>query len=1453
MENQSPPDTITAPSSLALPKGGGALQGMKQTLAPVGSFGVSECSLPLPISRGRGYAPPLALHYSSGGENGVFGHGWGVNVMRVTRSTRHGVPHYGPEDRFTGPEGEELVAERDAAGAIKSRQCQRYGEQDLAHRYTVTRYYPRTESAFHRLEFWQQNEQDAGFWLLHSANGELHCLGKDPQARLADPACPQHVAEWWLQESLAPDGQQIRYCYRKACQTAALDRVCYGNREATRTLAAWQDTPPDDKGWLFVLLFDYGERSCDMMQPPAWQAEKNVPAARTDLIRRYEYGFARQINLLCRQVLMFHCFDELNGGKPLLINRLLAEYDENPELTRLTAVRSVSYEPTGKPLAIPPLDFRYTPFQSALTTSQWQPFDALSDTDISGQHHWQLVDLYGEGLPGLLYHTTNGWCYRAPQRGRQPDSIIYGPMQQMPATPAYSGAGMALIDLTGDGQLDWIVQQPGLAGYFTLNSDQSWSSFIPFNAWPAEFLDPQAELTDLLGSGLQDLVLIGPKSVRLYTNQSNHFTAPETVLQADGITLPVAGRDVTELVAFSDVLGSGQQHLISIRHDTVTCWPNMGHGKFGQPLVLTGLTLDKQTFNPAQICLADIDGSGAVDIIYAETNLLRIFRNQSGQRFAAEIVLPLPPGVHYDRLCQLRCVDIDGSGSTSLILSVPYMTVRHWRYTFAEHKPYLLAGINNNMGADTRLTYRSSAQFWLDEKQASPQAVCRLPFPVQLLSDVQIQDEITGNRLTQNYRYQRGVYDGIEREFRGFAMVESRDSDENACATGAHGSVSSPTVTRSWYHTGGVSDEKLPAIASSKLWLPYHLQATRLTRWDDGAKADLPLFTEQIPATVQHQLWRSLQGQLLRQELYGDDHSAAAAIPYSITFFRYQLRQIRPGDDQVYPVVYPAQLETLSYHYERIAGDPRVTQSICLQQDAFGAITHSAEILYPRRSADVSGDYPPSLPAKALNATRDDQQFILHINEQQSQFYHLSEPQCWRLHLPDCSWQHALQYPASSLPAAGLSFESLTATGGLLDAKQPRTFLGQTRLEYETTPPELTALVKYTETAEFDDQCLHAFDGTWEGEERTKKLQAAGYVQTSKRSGKTNESIWVARRGYTQRHDEKGFFLPRTSRTSLLSGETRYGWDRYFCALTTLTDAAGHVSSARYDYRFLTPCQLTDINDNISAVALDALGRVIATSFYGSENGKNIGFTPVDKANLPPATPAAILDKIPEKQPVASRIVMDLCSWMGHPDTLSTAEQQTLLALGWLTPDGYLRAVAHRQLLSGQIDSRVSKPTVAKLRAVTRIPVHNALLVADNYPDKAQKIRTQVTFCDGFARELQTATRYESDPQQATAGQPASASPTRWAVSGRVEYNNKGLPVRVYQPFFADDWCYLADNTLRTRGHADIHYYDPLGRETAVHTAKGYLRRNSYYPWFSVAEDENDTWSEVEAARSSKS
>ena len=66
--------------------------------------------MPIAVPAGRsGVQPDLALAYSTGQGNGVFGLGWALSVPGVSRDTSQRVPLYDDEDVFLLSGTEQLV------------------------------------------------------------------------------------------------------------------------------------------------------------------------------------------------------------------------------------------------------------------------------------------------------------------------------------------------------------------------------------------------------------------------------------------------------------------------------------------------------------------------------------------------------------------------------------------------------------------------------------------------------------------------------------------------------------------------------------------------------------------------------------------------------------------------------------------------------------------------------------------------------------------------------------------------------------------------------------------------------------------------------------------------------------------------------------------------------------------------------------------------------------------------------------------------------------------------------------------------------------------------------------------------------------------------------------------------------------------------------------------------
>ena len=112
-------------------------------------------------------------------------------------------------------------------------------------------------------------------------------------------------------------------------------------------------------------------------------------------------------------------------------------------------------------------------------------------------------------------------------------------------------------------------------------------------------------------------------------------------------------------------------------------------------------------------------------------------------------------------------------------------------------KPHLLIKTVNNLGAETHVQYAPSTKFYLADKLAGKPWITRLPFPVHVVERVETLDRISGNRFVTRYAYHHGYFDGVEREFRGFGMVEQWDTEEFAALT-----ASGSTARRDQYRRG---------------------------------------------------------------------------------------------------------------------------------------------------------------------------------------------------------------------------------------------------------------------------------------------------------------------------------------------------------------------------------------------------------------------------------------------------------------------------------------------------------------------------------------------------------------------------------------------------------------------------------------------------------------------------
>ena len=165
-------------------------------------------------------------------------------------------------------------------------------------------------------------------------------------------------------------------------------------------------------------------------------------------------------------------------------------------------------------------------------------------------------------------------------------------------------------------------------------------------------------------------------------------------------------------------------------------------------------------FDPRRIRLADIDGSGNIDLIYLGHCGISLYFNQSGNSWSPPHRLTQYP--HADNLTAIAAMDLLGNGTACLVWSspLPANARQPMRYIdlMGGQKPHLLIHTTNNMGAETEVQYKASTQFYLQDRQEGrPWVTPKATLRVSIVSNrFENHDLVSNTTLVSTYRYRHG-------------------------------------------------------------------------------------------------------------------------------------------------------------------------------------------------------------------------------------------------------------------------------------------------------------------------------------------------------------------------------------------------------------------------------------------------------------------------------------------------------------------------------------------------------------------------------------------------------------------------------------------------------------------------------------------------------------------------
>lgn len=619
------------------------------------------------------------------------------------------------------------------------------------------------------------------------------------------------------------------------------------------------------------------------------------------------------------------------------------------------------------------------------------------------------------------------------------------------------------------------------------------------------------------------------------------------------------------------------------------------------------------------------------------------------------------------------------------------------------------------------------------------------------------------------------------------------------------------------------------------------------------------LAAEDLSGEEWREALRACKGMTLRQEVYELDVDALERGQhrpvklFSAACHNCHIRRLQAKALNQHAVFLVAESEALTYHYEldlrpnTLRPDPRIAHTLNLQFDKYANVLQSVAVVYPRFGQFEDNTLPADAVALirrvqrekhlAYTETRYTDDFDITDKDnhrlrlpcevltyelsgigpedtddrsssdlRDNRYFTLDELRRFRLslvHQP--SGEAVPEIPYHQLPNWSTPEKRIVEHVRMLFFKddsavltEPFPFgkLGRLGLLYETYKLALTDDLL---SAVFGDKLTPDVRG------RLGDAAVSGYLSGALLASRftgvdTTGQYWICSgiAGF-EPDAAQHFYLPERY-TDPFGNVTTLEYDPRDLFVATSTDALGNTTRVeRFDFRVLAPCEVEDINLNLSEVLFDALGLPTAFAVKGKgDQGDNLtGF------NDGLANPA--LDEL---------------------QAFFTAEQpfNEASARQWLG-----NATARHVYYFGETqnsDGSITWGTYPSCACGILRETHVSQLV----PGKQSLLQTGFEYSDGMGSVL--VKKVQAEPER-------RGEPLRWVASGKTILNNKGKLVKQYEPYFSSSGHRFEEP--REEGVTSVIYYDAPGRVIRTELPDGTFSRVEFSPWHVRSFDTNDT------------
>ncbi|MBR1188558.1 SpvB/TcaC N-terminal domain-containing protein [Bradyrhizobium sp. AUGA SZCCT0160] len=574
-------------------------------------------------------------------------------------------------------------------------------------------------------------------WEITTKDGVVYILGRSPNARIEHSF--RGPFAWLLEEIVTPTGQTARFRYLEDGSARDISRIEYGP---------------------FSVNFEYERRSVPFVSRRA--------------------GFAVKSGLYCREI---RVDSERSSARTLKRYELSLKLSKEGTTSMLERIVLAAGRDESR-LSMPAIDFTYGDWDLSRTRTIRVDSEDGRQLPPVGDPSVEIIDLEGTGRPGFLQSASEEWLYwpnLGPGRFGTPRIL-----ENVPLTLSIDRGELRFADLEGNGTADLLWGEANSSGYFPNAAGGEWENFLPYRRnLPFDLTDPRLKLYDIDADGKIDAILADTNEFLLFKNEGRSGWNE----QAQRI-LRIRDKNLFPDVSFSDpqiftadMTGDGLTDIVEISDGVIAYWPYEGHGRWNNRVTMAAAPVLGPHFDVDRVRLVDVNGDGLDDFVYIADDHVRISVNLCGQKWSSPVVVPVSG---LSGSTDAAIVDLLGDGRAGLFWSVIDSTTGRLSHSFLsfgmEPGDNLLVGVRGGLGHVTTITYGTSDQHRRRDAATGRTWKTFLPFSVPVVDRIVNDDLPASVRNVATYSYHDGHFDGLERTFNGFGVVEQFEPGDHSLA-----------------------------------------------------------------------------------------------------------------------------------------------------------------------------------------------------------------------------------------------------------------------------------------------------------------------------------------------------------------------------------------------------------------------------------------------------------------------------------------------------------------------------------------------------------------------------------------------------------------------------------------------------------------------------------------------